>query len=169
MAPPAFAGQAVDRPVDDKGRTEPVSPQAGDKGGDLPRAVRNGADQTRPALLAAAGSGHVGGGPGLVDEDAPGRIKPALALPPSLPGGGDVRAGLLGGVRGFFLKLMPCRSKNRQIVEIAAGNPRSPSRARISSSVRSGVSATSCKSHSRCRSIAAERRSPPCGTTPAPA
>ena len=125
-------------------------------------AVRDGADQTLAALTAAAHSGHVGSGPGLVDEDEPSRIKPALARAPPLTRGVHFRAHLFGGVGGFF-KLMPCRSKKRQIAEIDAGVPCSPSRSRISVKVRSGVSATSCSSQSRCRSSAVERRSPPWG------
>lgn len=93
---------AVHRSIDDKGCAQAVLPQPGDKGGDLPMAVRDRRDQARPALLAAAPSGHLGGGPGLVDKDEPGGIKPALVLPPLVPRGGDVRARLLGGVRGFF-------------------------------------------------------------------
>ena len=65
-------------------------------------AVRDRGDQARPALLTTAPSSHVGGGPGLVDEDEPGGIKPALVLTPLLACGGDVRARLLGRVRGFF-------------------------------------------------------------------
>ena len=53
---------------------------------------------------------------------------------------------------------MPCRPKKRQIAEIDAGVPCSPSRSRISAKVRSGVSATSCSSQSPCRSSAVERR-----------
>jgi len=79
-----------------------IVPQPGDKGGDLPMAVRDRGDQARPALLTTAPSSHVGGGPGLVDEDEPGRIKPALALAPPLARGVHVRAHLFGGV-GVFL------------------------------------------------------------------
>jgi len=64
--------------------------------------MRDGADQARPTPPTAALSCHVGGGAGLVDEDEPAGIKPALALAPLLPCGGDVRARLLGRVRGFF-------------------------------------------------------------------
>ena len=55
---------------------------------------------------------------------------------------------------------MPCLSKKRQIAEIDAGVPCSPSPSRISAKVRSGASATSCSSQSRCRSSAVERREP---------
>ena len=65
-------------------------------------AVRDGADQPRAAFAAAAHAGHVGGGPGLVDEDEPGGIKPALAPAPCRARGGHVRARLFGGMRGFF-------------------------------------------------------------------
>ena len=57
-----------------------------------------GATPGRPASRA----GHVGLGPGFVDEDQPGRIKPPLSLFPNRPGRGNVCPILLGGVRGFF-------------------------------------------------------------------
>jgi hypothetical protein len=106
-----------------------------------------GADQARAALTAAAPSGHGGGGSGLVDEDEPGRIKPALARAPPPTRGVHLRAHLFRGVGGF-LKPMPRRSKKRQIAEIDAGVPCLPSRSPISAKVRSGVSATSCSSQS---------------------
>lgn len=106
---PAFAragaskeDRAVHRAVDDKGRSQPVAPEASEEGADFPMPVRNGADEPRAALAAAARSGHLCGGAGLVNEDQTGRIKPALALAPALPRGGHVRALLLGRVRGFF-------------------------------------------------------------------
>lgn len=98
MAP--FIGRSMT-----KGAVRPSwrNPQSGDKGGGLPVTVGSGANQARAALTATAGSGHVGGGPGLVDEDQPGGIKPALAALPFWSRSRHVRAGLLGGVRGFFL------------------------------------------------------------------
>ena len=60
--------------------------------GDQPLAPR------RPAV----GARHVGLGPGLVDEDQAGRIKPSLILFPLRPPPGDVRTILLAGVQAFF-------------------------------------------------------------------
>jgi hypothetical protein len=48
------------------------------------------------------GAGHVGLGPGLVDEDQACRIDAALMAAPALALGGDVRPMLLGGVQAFF-------------------------------------------------------------------
>jgi len=60
----------------------------------------------RPAALAALGSapqaGHLGRGPGFVDEDELLGIELGLGLEPGLATGDDVRPLLLGGVRGFF-------------------------------------------------------------------
>jgi len=50
----------------------------------------------------AAQAGHVGFGPGLVDEDRPSRIKPALIGFPACASSGDVGTILLGGEQRFF-------------------------------------------------------------------
>jgi hypothetical protein len=49
---------------------------------------------------------HVGGGPGLVDEDQSLGIEVELILEPLFAPGQDVGAILLGGVRGLFLRVM---------------------------------------------------------------
>jgi hypothetical protein len=64
-------------------------------------------------------------------------------------------------VHGFFLKLMPCRSKNRQIELTAALTPRSASRSRISSSVRSACSSTRANKKAAC-AASGERLRPVC-------
>jgi hypothetical protein len=51
---------------------------------------------------AAVGARQVGLGPGLVDEDQAGRVKPALILLPLRAPPGDVGPLLLAGVQGFF-------------------------------------------------------------------
>ena len=61
---------AVDGAVEDAGRGDPVVAQRGQEGGGLPVAVRHGSPRPAAAPLAAAvAPGHVGLGPGLVDED----------------------------------------------------------------------------------------------------
>jgi hypothetical protein len=77
-------------------------------------AVRHGADEALSPRRPAARAGHVGRRPGLVDEDQAGRVKQRLSLPPKRARRGDVGPVLLGGVRGFFLKLIPWRLKKRQ-------------------------------------------------------
>jgi len=47
-------------------------------------------------------AGHVGLGPGLVDEDQTGRIELALMALPALPLARDVGPVLLGRVQAFF-------------------------------------------------------------------
>jgi hypothetical protein len=54
------------------------------------------------AWCPAAQTGHVGFGPGLVDEDQPSRIKPALIGFPACASSGDVGTILLGGEQCFF-------------------------------------------------------------------
>ena len=72
------------------------------KGQRSPAAVRHLGDQPRAAAAAAMAAGHIGFGPGLVDEyQAPG-VKPALMRLPSGPAAGDVGAILLAGVQNFF-------------------------------------------------------------------
>jgi len=108
-------------------------------------------------LAAAAHSGHVGGGPGLVDKDEPGRIKPALARAPPLPRG--VRPGASVRWRGrFFLKLMPCRSKKRQSPKSMPGVVFAEPVAGLGQGEVRRLG-HSCSSQSRCRSSAIERRS----------
>lgn len=71
----------------------------------------------RPTALAARGSAihprHLGIGAGLIDEDQPFGIEIGLALEPDQAAGIYVWSFLLGGVRRLFLRVMPCRSKNR--------------------------------------------------------
>jgi hypothetical protein len=106
---PAFAGagsgqedRAVHRVIDDKRRDDRLAAQGGDKGGDLPMAMRHKADQPRAAPGAAAGADHVGAGAGLVEEHQVRRIKRGLLVPPALARLGDVGALLLAGVQNFF-------------------------------------------------------------------
>ena len=53
-------------------------------------------------LRAAPQTGHLGRGAGLIDEHQSAGIEIGLAFEPGQPARGDVRALLLGGVRGFF-------------------------------------------------------------------
>ena len=52
----------------------------------------------RPAIA----PGHLGRGPGLVDEDELLGVETGLGVDPELAAGNDIRPLLLGGVRGFF-------------------------------------------------------------------
>jgi hypothetical protein len=68
----------------------------------------------QPLALRAAptGAGHVGFGPGLVDEHQPLWIEVDLAVEPVLPTRQDIGAVLLDRVPGLFLRVRPWRRKN---------------------------------------------------------
>ena len=70
--------------------------------------------------------GHVGRGPGLVDEHQAFGIEVELAVEPVPASLQDVGAVLLGRMRGLFLSVIPCRSKNRQSVAMPALTPARP-------------------------------------------
>ena len=53
-------------------------------------------------LRAAPQAGHLGRGPGLIDEHQPAGIEIGLALEPGPATRRDVGSVLLGGVSGFF-------------------------------------------------------------------
>ena len=117
-----------------------------------------------------ASSGHAGGpfwSRRSVDEHQPAGIEIGLALEPGPAARGDVRALLLGGVRGFFLKLIPWRSKNRHTVR-SRPTGRAQFQQRLQLSVMSGVSSTLGK-NSAAPSIRPDRRSPPLAGAARPA
>ena len=91
-----------DRPVDDAGGGDPVAAQGRQKGQCPPAAVRHLGDQAGTAAAAPVPAGHVGLGPGLVDEHQALGVKLALMVAPSGPTAGDVSAILLAGVQAFF-------------------------------------------------------------------
>lgn len=64
--------------------------------------MRHAGHQALPTQGTAMGTGHVGLGPGLVDEDQAGRVDAALMAAPAFALGGDVGPMLLGGVQAFF-------------------------------------------------------------------
>ena len=67
-----------------------------------------------PRGAAAVGARHVGLGPGLVDEDQAGRVKPGLDAASTGRAGAPRRADPARWRAGFFLKLMPSCSKKCQ-------------------------------------------------------
>jgi hypothetical protein len=58
-------------------------------------------------------AGHVGGGPGLVDEDETLGLQIELAIEPGLALLQDVGTVLLDGMASLFLRVMPRRTKKR--------------------------------------------------------
>jgi len=65
---------AIHGAVDDQRRGEPGCAQTGNESRGLPVPVRDRRNQTLPARSAPVSTCHVGGRPGLVDEDQPIRI-----------------------------------------------------------------------------------------------
>ena len=61
--------------------------------------------QPLPARTAAMAAGHAGTGPAFVDEDQTIGIEVELSLEPGLALDHDIRALLLAGVRGLFLRV----------------------------------------------------------------
>jgi hypothetical protein len=64
--------------------------------------MRGLGDQPFATSRTAVGARRIDLGPGFVDEDQPGRIKPSLVLSPLRPPPGDVGTILLAGVQAFF-------------------------------------------------------------------
>jgi hypothetical protein len=93
--------------------------------------------------------GHVGLGPGLVDEDQAFGVEPALMFLPALAPAGDVGAVLFAGVQALFLNVMPSRAKNAQSAPWLTLIPSAASSARIARNLRSGFCAIRASSQSR--------------------
>src|SRR6266516_2883933 len=93
---------AIDRSVDDTGRIDPIGAQRCQECERAPAALRNFGDQPLTSRRPPMGAGHVGLGPGLVDEDQTRRIKSALILLPLRPAPRDVGTILLAGAQAFF-------------------------------------------------------------------
>lgn len=118
----------VHRPVEDPGRVDPVVSQRGDKGRGVPVTER-GRPRQAPALRCLATErSHVGLHPGLVDEDKPRRVDPALMPLPSLAAALHVGTFALVGHQRLFLKLNPQPLTNRQTVSWLTTTPCSASK-----------------------------------------
>jgi len=107
--------------------------------------------------------GHVGGGPGLIDEHQPRGVEVELALEPRLAPLADVGPVLLGRVRRLFLRVILCRRQKRQSALTLTKAPCSAKRAFNSGRVISGTSASAAWISSAWASVRCESRSPPCG------
>ena len=91
----------VDRPIEYKGRDQPLAGQAGKEGRRLPVSVRRMAQGTCPDVGPGVTTRHRRRRPGLVKEDEP-TAKAGLRAPPLLPALNDVGTILFAGVHGFF-------------------------------------------------------------------
>src|SRR5271157_102754 len=94
----------VHRPVVDPRHRKPSKAQTGNEGDRLVMAVRDGGPQSPSAPAASMPSSEIGGSAGLVDEDEFRGIKIELGGEPVPALHQNVRAPLLLGVRGLFLK-----------------------------------------------------------------
>ncbi len=107
-------GGAVDRAVDDPGRDQGITAQAGDEGLGLPLAVGHVATQPLAAQRAPAQRRHVGLDRGFVEEDEPGRLLAHGGLTSAAPLRAlrlHVAAFLLPGQKRFFYSCSPGQSK----------------------------------------------------------
>jgi hypothetical protein len=104
--------------------------------------------------------GHVGLGPGLVDEDQVFGVEPALIFLPPLAPAGDIDAVLVAGVQALFLNVMPSRTKNAQSAPWLTLIPSAASSAWSARNVRSGFSAIRASSQSRLPARRCGRRPP---------
>ncbi len=114
---------AVNRAVEQAGRINPVIAKSGKKRRGLPAAMRNLVDEALAFRRPAAQPGHVGLGPGLVDEHQSPGIDAALIGSPARAMAAYVRAVLLARDEGLFLNVTPILRKKRLIIEVSALTP----------------------------------------------
>jgi hypothetical protein len=93
---------AIDRPVDDTRRGEPVATRRRPGRQGRPSAEGRLGDEAFASGASAMGAGQVGFRPGLVDEEEPPRIDRRLTRLPPLTPPGDIRPVLFGGAKAFF-------------------------------------------------------------------
>lgn len=93
---------AVYRLIEDKGCVDPVAAQCGDEGHRLPVAIGHFCVKPLTFGCPTPQRCHVGLGPGLIDEDEAGRVRPSLILLPLRASPGNLRPQLLGGQNAFF-------------------------------------------------------------------
>ena len=94
--------EPVQRAIEDAGSGNAVVAQRRHEGQRLPVAVGPGRPQPLAPGAAAMATGHVGLGPGLIQEDEAPRIQLALPALPPAAAAHDVRPILLGGHQTFF-------------------------------------------------------------------
>ena len=119
---------AVDRAVEQARRVDAVVPQRGQEGRSLPITARDLADEPLAAWRPAGEAGHVGLGPGFVDEDETTGIYVGLVLAPASAMTVDIGPLLLARDKRLFLNVMPARRKKRLIIEVSDATPRSARR-----------------------------------------
>ena len=93
---------AVERAIEDAGSGNTVVAQRRHQGQRVPVPVGPGRAQPLPPRTTAMRAGHVGLGPGLIQEHEPTRVKLALRALPPATAAYDVGPVLLGGHQTFF-------------------------------------------------------------------
>jgi len=109
---------AVDRTIEHHRRDHACHPQRGDQRGRLAVAVGEAHPQALALGAPSVAAGHVGRGPGLVDEHEALGLQIELTVEPCPALAQDVGTVLLDRVPGLFLRVIPRRSKNRHKVPI---------------------------------------------------
>ncbi len=99
---PGEEDRAVDRAIDNAGCLDAVRAQGCEEGQRLAVSVWYSRDEALAPRGTAVGAGHVGLGPGLIDEHQARRVDAALIAAPTLALARDVGPMLLGGVQAFF-------------------------------------------------------------------
>jgi hypothetical protein len=110
-------GGTVDCPVQHQRGDEAGCAQTGQEGGGLPVPVRDGADQALAPRCAAARPGHVGRGPGFIEEDQALWIERGERRRPFPARIGDIVTPLLLGLQVLFLSVRPSRVTTFHITE----------------------------------------------------
>ena len=147
---PSGEGLAIDRAVEHAWGDDAVVPQPGDKCQRFPVPVRHLVDQRLALCVPAMGAGHVGLGPGFINEDHALGVYPALDPVPAIAAADDIGTVLLFGKERLFLNVLPQRLTNRHSVSQQTTTPRSSrSCASSSCSVRSFFCSIRATSQSR--------------------
>ena len=100
-------GLAVDRAIEHTGSNQAILAHTGDEGRGIPVPVRYSINQPTAHFGPAVEPGHIGFGPGLVDEDQPGWIKLRLAVTPFGSSRDNVRPILLTRPERLFFSVSP--------------------------------------------------------------
>src|SRR5215468_2699790 len=104
---------AVHRPLNEHRSHDASLTQASDERYRLPVPHRRVRDQAFSAGAPAVQAHHIGGDCRLVDKYEAGGIKPALLADPASARASPRRRACAPQPAGLFLKVMPCRAKNR--------------------------------------------------------
>ncbi len=105
---------AIDRTIEQPRRLDPVLAERGQESHGVPVSERRRPWQALTAGRPAPKRGHVGLGPGFIDEDQAGRVDARPIFQPLHPAARDIRAIPLAGDQRLFLKLNPAACTKSQ-------------------------------------------------------